>query len=782
MPLTAVGPGATCGDMSERRTNFLTHIIDADLEAGANGGRVVTRFPPEPNGYLHIGHAKSICLNFGLAQQYGGRCHLRFDDTNPTKEEQEYVDSIMADVRWLGFDWGEYLYFASDFFEQMYDLALGLIRDGKAYVCSLPMEELRAYRGSLSEPGRPSPYRDRPVAENIDLFARMRAGEFEDGAHTLRAKIDMSSPNMLMRDPLLYRIRHAHHHRTADAWCIYPMYDYAHPIEDAIEDVTHSICTLEFENNRELYDWVIDNTALTTRPRQYEFARLALDYTVMSKRWLLQLVQEGHVSGWDDPRMPSVAGMRRRGITPEAIRAFAELIGVAKNNSMVDFGKLEYCVRDDLNHRAPRVMCVLDPIKVVIENYPDGEVESLEASFWPHDVPREGTRTVPFARELYIDRADFAEVPPTGWKRLAPGWEVRLRYGYFVKCTDVVKDDTGTITEIRCTYDPETGGGNAPDGRKPKGTIHWVAAAQSIPAEVRLYDRLFTAEKPGELTGNFLDDLNPDSLVVLANARIEPGCADADRGAHFQFERQGYFVRDAHEEALVFNRVVTLRDSWSARRAESVPVAETATPTSSDTGRKRPTKKTRAQVRADARAADPTLEARRVAYLAAGLDEDTADSLTADHAMADFYEAAVAAHAGQTTINWVMSEVLRVVKDEPIAALKVDGAMVGRLCALLDGDAITSSAAKTVFETMLASGDEAEAIVDREGLRQLGGAADLAPVVDGVLAANPAEVEAFRAGKKALMGFFVGQVMRATRGKANPKLTAQLLGKALSSQ
>ena len=767
--------------MTEKRSHFLTHIIDADLEAGTYGDRVVTRFPPEPNGYLHIGHAKSICLNFGLAEQYGGRCHLRFDDTNPTREEQEYVDSIMADVRWLGFDWGEHLYFASDFFETMYELAVGLVRDGKAFVCSLPMDQLRAYRGSLSEPGRPSPYRDRSVEENLDLFARMRAGEFADGTHTLRARIDMASPNMLMRDPLLYRIRHAHHHRTGDTWCIYPMYDYAHPLEDAIEDITHSICTLEFENNRELYDWVIDNTAVTTRPRQYEFARLALDYTVMSKRKLLQLVQDGHVSGWDDPRMPSVAGMRRRGITPEAIRAFADLIGVAKNNSMVDYGKLEFCVRDDLNHRAPRVMCVLDPLEVEIENYPEGQTEELEASFWPHDVPREGTRSVPFGRHLYIERADFSEAPPSGWKRLSPGGEVRLRYGYFLRCTDVVRDEAGDPIKLICTYDPETSGGSAPDGRKPSGTIHWVSATHSVPVEVRVYDRLFVAERPGERTGDFLDDLNPDSLVVLDNARIEPGCASAAAGAHFQFERQGYFVRDTGTDALVFNRVVTLRDSWTRRDDAPAPAPETEA-TASEPPRKRPPKKTRAQVRADARADDPRLEARRVAYLEAlGLDEDDADSLTADHGIADFLDAALAAHPGATTIKWVVNEVLRAVKEGPVEELSIDGAKVGGLCALLDDDAITSAAAKSVFEMMLETGDDAEVIVDREGLRQLGGAAQLHPVIARVIAANPDEAAAFRGGKKALMGFFVGQVMRETRGKANPKLTAELLGKALGA-
>lgn len=591
----------------------------------------------------------------------------------------------------------------------------------------------------------------------------------------------MASPNMLMRDPLLYRIRHAHHHRTGDDWCIYPMYDYAHPLEDALEDITHSICTLEFENNRELYDWVIENTNVTTRPRQYEFARLALGYTVMSKRFLLMLVQDGHVSGWDDPRMPTVAGMRRRGITPEAIRAFADLIGVAKNNSTVDYGKLEFCIRDDLNHRAPRVMAVLDPIRLVIENYPEGEVEALEASHWPHDVPRTGSRSVPFTRELFIERGDFAEEPPKGWRRLAPGLEVRLRYGYFVKCTGVIKDDAGDVVEVRCTYDPDTAGGSAPDGRKPNGTIHWVSAAQSLPAQVRVYDRLFSVEKPGERTGEYLDDVNPDSLVVLEGARVEPSLADAGKGDHFQFERKGYFVRDIVEDGLVFNRVVTLRDSWTRKEAPKTQApapVQAATP--SDSGRKRPPKKTRAQVRADLRAADPKLEARRVAYVSDGLSEGDADVLTADHAIADFYDAAMGAHAGATTRKWVVNEVLRAVKDGPVGELAINGGQVGRLCALVDASAITSSAAKQVFELMLESGEEPEAIVDREGLRSLGGADELKPVVERVIAANPAEADAFRGGKKALMGFFVGQVMRETRGKADAKLVSKLLAQLLS--
>jgi glutaminyl-tRNA synthetase len=545
--------------------NFIRNLITEDLAAGKNQGRVVTRFPPEPNGYLHVGHAKSICLNFGLAQEFGGVCNLRFDDTNPTKEEVEYVESIKEDVRWLGFDWEDRLYYASDYFQQFHDYAVHLIKTGKAYVDDLSAEEIREYRGTLIAPGKNSPYRDRSVAENLDLFKRMVAGEFPNGARVLRAKIDMASPNINMRDPVLYRILHAAHHRTGDAWCIYPMYDYAHPISDAIEGITHSICTLEFEDHRPLYDWTLDNLPVPCHPQQIEFARLNLSYTVLSKRKLIKLVQEGHVRGWDDPRMPTISGMRRRGYPPEAIRRFCELIGVAKRENLVDLALLEYCVREDLNRRAPRVMGVLKPLKVVIENYPESQVEELEAVNNPED-PAAGTRPVPFSRELYLERGDFMEEPPKKFYRLAPGREVRLRYAYFIKCVDVVKDDKGEVVELRCTYDPETRGGYAPDGRQVKATLHWVSAAHAIPAEVRLYDRLFTRPNPTEdRDEDFKASLNPDSLKVLTSCRLEPSLAKAAAGAYYQFERQGYFCvdQDSRPGNLVFNRTVTLRDPWA---------------------------------------------------------------------------------------------------------------------------------------------------------------------------------------------------------------------------
>ncbi len=549
-------------------SNFIKTIIEEDLASGKHAGRVATRFPPEPNGYLHIGHAKSICLNFGLAGTYNGTCNLRFDDTNPTKEDVEYVESIKEDVRWLGFDWADREYFASDYFEQLYNLAVRLIKDGKAYVDSLNADEIREYRGTLTEPGRPSPFRNRSVEENLDLFQRMRDGEFEDGRHVLRAKIDMAHPNLLMRDPTLYRIRKAAHHRTGDRWCIYPMYDFTHCISDAIECITHSICTLEFENNRALYDWVLDQLGLPCRPRQYEFARLNLNYTVLSKRKLIQLVGEGLVDGWDDPRMPTICGLRRRGYTPEAIRNFCERIGVAKANSVVDIALLEYAIRDDLNRRAPRMMAVLRPLKVVIENFPEGKVEELEAVNNPED-PSAGTRKVPFSRTLYIEQEDFREDPPKKYFRLAPGREVRLRYAYFITCTGVVKDPTtGEIVELRCAYDPATRGGDAPDGRKVKSTLHWVSAAQAAPAQVRLYDRLFVKPDPDAAVEgrSFKDFLNPDSLEVLENCRLEPALAQAAPGAVYQFERLGYFCADAKEcrpDKLVFNRTVTLKDSWA---------------------------------------------------------------------------------------------------------------------------------------------------------------------------------------------------------------------------
>lgn len=552
--------------------DFIREQIDEDNRTGRYDGRVHTRFPPEPNGYLHIGHAKSICLNFGLARDYNGLCNLRQDDTNPEKEEMEYVEAIRRDVRWLGFDWGEREYFASDYYEQLYQYAVQLIRAGKAYVDSLDDEAIRRMRGTAidktkpiqTQAGQDSPDRNRPIEESLDLFTRMRNGEFPDGTYTLRAKIDMAHPNLNMRDPIIYRIRHAHHHRTGDAWCIYPMYDFAHGLSDSLEGITHSICTLEFENHRPLYDWYLEVLGVY-RPRQIEFARLNLTYTVLSKRRLLELVQGRLVSGWSDPRMPTVSGLRRRGFTPEAIREFCRRIGVAKTDSCVDIALLEHCLREDLNVRAPRVMAVLRPLRLVIENYPEGEGEELEAVNNPEDAAA-GTRKVPFCRELFIERDDFMEEPPKKFFRLAPGAEVRLRYAYFVTCTDVVKDGTGEVVEVRCTYDPATRGGDAPDGRKVKGTIHWVSARHALDAEVRLYDRLFREEYPGTKGRDWKDDLNPESVEILTGCKVEPSLRGADPETRYQFERQGYFCADCEEstpDALVFNRAVALRDSWA---------------------------------------------------------------------------------------------------------------------------------------------------------------------------------------------------------------------------
>lgn len=553
--------------VSAPSTDFIRTIIEEDNLTGKFGGRVHTRFPPEPNGYLHIGHAKSICLNFGVAEEYGGFCNLRFDDTNPSKEEAEYAESIQEDVRWLGFDWDDRRYYASDYFNQLYGYALQLIKKGKAYVCDLSAEEIREYRGTLTKPGKDSPYRNRTIEENQDLFERMRAGEFPDGSRTLRAKIDMASPNITLRDPVLYRIMKVSHYRTGDEWSIYPMYDFTHCISDSIEGITHSLCTLEFENNRPLYDWVLDTLEIY-HPQQIEFARLNMSYTVLSKRRLLQLVQGGIVDGWDDPRMPTLSGLRRRGYTPEAIRAFCDHIGVSKTNSVVDIALLEHFIRQDLNQRAPRVMGILRPLKVVITNYPEDQVDQLEAINNPED-PAMGTRKVPFSRVLYIERDDFREDPPRKFFRLAPGREVRLRYAYFITCQEVIKDErTGEIIELRCTYDPSTKGGDAPDGRKVKATLHWVSAAHALKVEARLYDRLFLKENPDDVEQglDFSANLNPDSLEILTECYVEPSLKDAVPGSIFQFERQGYFnidPLDSTDGKLVFNRTIALRDSWA---------------------------------------------------------------------------------------------------------------------------------------------------------------------------------------------------------------------------
>ncbi|MFI4847642.1 MAG: glutamine--tRNA ligase/YqeY domain fusion protein [Gimesia chilikensis] len=548
-------------------TDFIRTIIQEDNKSGKHDGRVHTRFPPEPNGYLHIGHAKSICLNFGVANENpGGKCNLRFDDTNPEKEDVEYVDSIKEDVRWLGFDWDDREFYASDYFDQLYDFAVTLIKKGKAYACDLPADKMREYRGTATEPGKPSPGRSRSVEENLDLFERMKNGEFKEGEYVLRAKIDLASPNFHMRDPVIYRVRHVHHHRTGDTWCIYPMYDYTHCISDSIEKITHSICTLEFEDHRPLYDWILDELEVF-HPQQIEFARLNMTYTVMSKRKLLELVQGKYVSGWDDPRMPTICGMRRRGVTPEALREFCKTIGVTKYNSMTDKVVLENCMRDHLNQVAPRVMGVLKPLRVVIDNYPDDTSEELDAINNPNDESA-GTRKVPFSKVIYIERDDFMEDPPKKFFRLSPGKEVRLRYAYFVTCTDVIKDDDGEVVELRCTYDPETRGGDAPDGRKVKATIHWVSEAHALDAEVRLYDHLFDQPDPEDLPEgvDYKSNLNPRSLQVLSGCKLEPGLKEAEPGSRFQFERLGYFCVDTKDSTPgnpVFNRTVTLRDTWA---------------------------------------------------------------------------------------------------------------------------------------------------------------------------------------------------------------------------
>ena len=559
-------------DLNTRPSNFITSIIDEHLENG-RFDYVHTRFPPEPNGYLHIGHAKSICLNFGIAEAYGGKTNLRFDDTNPTKEEVEYVESIKADIRWLGFDWEDRLYFASDYFGALYEYGIQLIKKGKAYVCDLSPEELREHRGTLTEPGRNSPYRDRPVEENLDLFERMKQGEFPDGSRTLRAKIDMASPNLNLRDPVMFRILHADHHRTGDAWCIYPMYDYAHCVSDSLEKITHSICTLEFEDHRPLYDWFLENLEIF-HSRQIEFARLNLTYTVMSKRKLLQLVREGFVNGWDDPRMPTLSGMRRRGYTPEAVRKFADTIGVSKANSTVDVELLEHVLRDDLNERARRVMAVVEPLKIIIDNYPEDGEETFEVPYfpWNRDLDGSPTRAVPFSREIYIERSDFMEDPPKKFYRLAPGVEVRLMNAYYVTCTDVVKDAAGEVVELHCTYDPESKGGMSPDGRKVRGTLHWVSARHALDAELRLYDHLFTKADPYDVPegGAFTDNVNPDSLQVVRGAKLEPSLRDAVVGEPYQFMRQGYFCADADftPDAPVFNRTISLVDTWAKMEKE----------------------------------------------------------------------------------------------------------------------------------------------------------------------------------------------------------------------
>jgi glutaminyl-tRNA synthetase len=769
--------------------DFIREIVKRDTESGRYGGRVVTRFPPEPNGFLHIGHAKSICLNFGIARDFGGICHLRFDDTNPATEDMAFVESIRRDVRWLGFDWADKLFFASDYYERLYGFAVRLIEAGKAYVDSLDENEIREYRGTISEPGRESPWRGRSVEENLDLFARMRAGEFPDGAHVLRAKIDMSAANMKLRDPLLYRIRHATHYRTGDAWCIYPMYDFAHPLSDAVEGITHSICTLEFENNRAIYDWLLDALFPEPRPHQYEFARLNLDYAVMSKRKLLQLVEEKLVSGWDDPRMPTIAGLRRRGYTPEGIRAFAARIGVDKANSRVSMELLEDAIRDDLNGRCPRAMAVLRPLKVTITDWPEGVVDWVEAPWWPRESGRSESRKLPMSREIVIERTDFSEIPPEGWLRLAPGREIRLSNGCIIRCDEVVKDPaTGEVTGLRCSRSPEPAGDAAAAGKRKKLTaIHWLSAAHAVPAEVRLYDRLCTVADPENVEEGktFLDYLNADSIAVLAGAAVEPGLAGTPAGERFQFVRNGYFVADeidSKPDALVFNRVIELRDSYKAGKAPARPAPVPRAEKRKSEPVKAPSPAAAvSDERARARAADPTLAARRDRYIGAlGLSAAQADVLTGDPAVADFFEAAVADHPDARSVaNWVANDLLRELKGRPLSQLPFGPAELAELASMADRQAVTSPAAKTIFSEMMSSGGRPSEIAARLGLDRMLTDAEIGAEIDALLAAHAGKVADYRAGKSNLLGMFTGHAMRAVAGKADPQSVQRILKEKL---
>ncbi len=762
--------------------DFVRAIIAEDVASDKHGGRVVTRFPPEPNGFLHIGHAKSICLNFDAAAEHGGITHLRFDDTNPETEEAFYVGAIQEDVRWLGFDWGESLYFASDHFERLFAYAKELIGSGKAYVDSLSEAEIREYRGTVREPGRESPFRDRPVAENLDLFERMRGGGFGDGEHVLRAKIDMASNNMLMRDPVLYRIRHSDHYRTGSEWCIYPLYDFTHCLSDSIEGVTHSLCTLEFENNRELYDWILDNLDVPRpQPRQYEFARLSLEHAVLSKRKLLELVREGHVSGWDDPRMPTLAGLRRRGVPPGAVRAFCRTIGVAKTENRAEISKLEHAVRDELNHEAPRVMCVLRPLKLIVLNFPEDAVEELEAPYFPTDVGRDGSRVIPFTRELWIEASDFEEDPPPGFKRLVPGGEVRLRYGYVVRCVDLVKDEGGSVAEVHCTYDPETRGGATPDGRRVRGTIHWVSATRSVPAEVRLYDRLFVKADPEE-DEDFKVNLNPDSLAVLTDGRVEPSVGADPPRRPVQFERTGYFVVDAVDSRpnrLVFNRTVALRDGWARVRGRAAGRRPKAgpDPRTGAAGEGAPTP-------ARPRAARPGGRHARRLYdeLVAdlGVPEAEAGVLARDPDLLAFFRAALL-HTGHADVmaKWVVHELGRVRDGRRVTELPFGAAELGRLVDLLSSGAVSGRAAKEVLGVLATDGGDPERVIEERGLRRVSDARALGPVVSAVIGRHADEAETYRRGKKGLLGFFVGRVMKETGGAADPELSRHMLREAL---
>lgn len=745
--------------------DFLRTIVQEDLASGKYK-EVVTRFPPEPNGFPHIGHAKSIYINFGIANDYKGHCNLRMDDTNPTTEDTKYVEALKSAVEWLGFDWGKNVYFTSDYFPKLYDYAITLIKMGKAYVDSLNEEEIRQYRGTVTEPGKRSVYADRSVEENLDLFKRMKNGEFKEGEHILRAKIDMGAANMQLRDPLLYRIRHAYHHRTKNEWCIYPMYDFAHCLSDYIEGVTHSICTLEFENNRDIYDWILDTLKLKApRPYQYEFARLGINYTVMSKRKLLELVNEKKVSGWDDPRMPTIEGYKRRGYTPESILKFCEQIGIAKANSMVDVSQLEFCIRDDLNTKVPRVMCVLDPLKVTIENYKDSQ--EIDAPYYPHDIPKEGSRKIPFSSEIYIERDDFMENPPKGYYRLTPNQAVRLRHGFIITCKEVIKDDNGNIIEIKAEYYPNSKSGSDTSGIKVKSAIQWVSIKEAKKVEVRLYDRLFKDEAP-----QGIEDLNPDSLKIIKNAFIEPAVINEKPDERFQFERQGYFYADPidySDEAPVFNKIVGLKDSWAKNKEVTKPTPKKQDKKVQNEGSEAPMSK-----------AQEVLFSKYTNEFK--LNNEVANILARDEYLSEFYQEALSKlNAPIALANIIANEVARELKDKQINELKFNPIKIAELVKMIEDETISSKIAKQVFEDMAKNGESPIKIVEDKGLVQISDPSEILPIIDEVIAKNPQMQKQFKEGNTKLLGFFVGQVLKATKGKANPKIANELVEKKLNS-
>ncbi len=745
--------------MSESK-NFLRTIVEEDLKSGKYK-EVVTRFPPEPNGFPHIGHAKSIFINFGIARDYNGHCNLRMDDTNPTKEDTKYVEALKDAVEWLGYDFDNNVHFTSDYFHKIYDYAIELIQMGKAYVDSTDEEEMRSLRGTVKEAGKRSKYAQRSIEENLDLFERMKKGEFKDGEHVLRAKIDMSAANMKMRDPLLYRIRNVHHYRTGNEWAIYPMYDFAHCLSDYIEGVSHSICTLEFENNRDVYNWVLDTLGFTpARPYQHEFARLGINYTVMSKRKLLELVKGGQVDGWDDPRLPTIAGYKRKGYTPESILQFCDSVGVAKANSMVDVSQLEFCIRDDLNKKVPRVMCVLEPLKVTITNYDGSEI--IDASYYPEDVPKEGSRALPFSKEIYIERDDFMENPPKGYFRLTPEQPVRLKHAYIITCKEVVKDSNGNITEIKAEYNADSKSGSDTSGIKVKSAIQWVDAKEARTVEVRLYDRLFSSEAP-----EGVEDINPDSLKVIKNALIEPAVITDKPDERFQFERQGYFYADPidyTDEKPVFNKIVGLKDSWGKKTKVATPK----------------TQEKKVQVDGEVVAMSEAQTALFNKYTELKLNSEVANTLARDENLSSFFEDALAVLNSPVNLaNIVVGEVARELKEKQVEALKYTPSQIAELVKLIDDKTISNKIAKQVFEEMAKSGENPAKIVEAKGLVQISDPAVISPIIDEVIAKNPDNVTKFKAGNTKLLGFFVGQVLKATGGKANPKVVNQLVAEKL---